>query len=84
MSGRFPTDEVLAILADCDSDIPVNLKEAKVSWSWRKTVGSSPFWMSAGVRTSACACFIFLPILSLVFADGESGSHQRQKTRRGG
>ncbi|MGA8308729.1 MAG: J domain-containing protein [Terriglobales bacterium] len=28
MGGRFPSDEVLAILADCDSDIPTNLKEA--------------------------------------------------------
>lgn len=28
MDGRFPTDEVLAILEDCGSEIPVNLKEA--------------------------------------------------------
>ena len=28
MGGCFPSEEVLAILADCDSDIPVNLKEA--------------------------------------------------------
>ena len=28
MGGRFPSDEVLAILADCGSDIPTNLKEA--------------------------------------------------------
>jgi hypothetical protein len=28
MSGRFPCEEVLTILADCDSDIPTNLKEA--------------------------------------------------------
>jgi hypothetical protein len=28
MGGRFPSDEVLAILADCDSDIPANPKEA--------------------------------------------------------
>jgi len=28
MGGRFPSDDVLAILADCDSDIPTNLKEA--------------------------------------------------------
>ena len=28
MSGRFPSEEVLAILADCDSEIPINLKEA--------------------------------------------------------
>ncbi len=27
MGGRFPSDEVLAILADCDSDIPLNAKE---------------------------------------------------------
>jgi len=28
MSGRFPSDKVLATLANCDSDIPVNTKEA--------------------------------------------------------
>ena len=28
MGGCFPSAEVLAILADCDSNIPVNLKEA--------------------------------------------------------
>ena len=28
MGGRFPSEQVLAILADCDSDIPTNLKEA--------------------------------------------------------
>jgi DnaJ domain len=28
MVGCFPSEEVLAILDDCDSDIPVNLKEA--------------------------------------------------------
>ena len=28
MGGRFPSAEVLAMLADCDSDMPVNLKEA--------------------------------------------------------
>ena len=28
MGGRFPSDDVLAILADCGSEIPVNLKEA--------------------------------------------------------
>ncbi len=28
MSGRFPSEQVLAILADCDSDIPTNPKEA--------------------------------------------------------
>ena len=28
MSGRFPSEQVLAVLADCDSDMPVNLKEA--------------------------------------------------------
>ena len=28
MGGRFPSEEVLAILADCDSEIPINLKEA--------------------------------------------------------
>ena len=28
MGGRFPSDEVLAILADCGSDIPTNPKEA--------------------------------------------------------
>ena len=27
MGGCFPSEEVLAILADCDSDIPINLKE---------------------------------------------------------
>jgi hypothetical protein len=28
MGGCFPSEQVLAILADCDSDIPTNLKEA--------------------------------------------------------
>jgi len=28
MGGHFPSEQVLAILADCDSDIPTNLKEA--------------------------------------------------------
>jgi len=28
MGGRFPSEQVLAILADCDSEIPTNLKEA--------------------------------------------------------
>jgi len=28
MDGRFPSEKVLAIIADCDSDIPTNLKEA--------------------------------------------------------
>jgi len=28
MGGRYPSEQVLAILADCDSDIPTNLKEA--------------------------------------------------------
>jgi DnaJ like chaperone protein len=28
MGGRFPSEQVLAVLADCDSDIPTNLKEA--------------------------------------------------------
>jgi hypothetical protein len=28
MGGRFPSEQVLAILADCDSDIPTDLKEA--------------------------------------------------------
>jgi len=28
MGGRFPSEQVLAILADCDSDIPANPKEA--------------------------------------------------------
>ena len=28
MGRRFPSQQVLAILADCDSDIPTNLKEA--------------------------------------------------------
>jgi hypothetical protein len=27
MGGCFPSEEVLAILADCDSDMPINLKE---------------------------------------------------------
>jgi DnaJ-domain-containing protein 1 len=27
MDGYFPSEEVLAVLADCDSDIPINLKE---------------------------------------------------------
>jgi hypothetical protein len=28
MGGKFPREEILAILADCESDIPINTKEA--------------------------------------------------------
>ena len=28
MDGRYPAEQVLAMLADCDRDMPVNLKEA--------------------------------------------------------
>jgi L-serine deaminase len=28
MDGRYPADQVLATLAECDRDMPVNLKEA--------------------------------------------------------
>jgi hypothetical protein len=31
MGGCFPSEKVLAILADCDSDIPVNLPSGEMA-----------------------------------------------------
>jgi hypothetical protein len=74
MGGCFSSEKVLAILADCDSDIPVNLKEGVEELLYgRCSIHSTPCASSSGGSAPKR-----VPRRGLPAAAGTASSQQNQ------